>query len=147
MQGQCPRLTKFTWSDPQPARKGSDPPVSTQLSLHGQGQTVVPYTAVAPRPEPSVDMGDYLSVIRRRKALIATMTLVGLCLALFYSVVVATPTYVSDAIIQVRPVSSDLAAVNVDKAVNMGTEREIARSDSVATLAKTRLKSNLSLPD
>ena len=121
--------------------------MSTQLSLHGQGQTVVPYTAVGPRPEPSVDMGDYLSVIRRRKVLIATMTLAGLCLALFYSVVVATPTYVSDAAVQVRPVAGDLAAVNVDKAVNMGTEREIARSDSVAALAKARMKSNLSLAD
>jgi polysaccharide biosynthesis transport protein len=91
-----------------------------------------------------VDMGDYLSVIRRRKVLIATMTLAGLCLALFYSVVVATPKYVSDAGIQVRPITSD-SAVNIDRAINMGTEREIARSDNVAQLAKNRLKSDQSL--
>ena len=37
-------------------------------------------------------MGDYLSVIRRRKLLIAAMTLAGLALALFYSVAVAKPS-------------------------------------------------------
>jgi len=90
-------------------------------------------------------MGDYLAVLRRRKVLIAAMTLAGLALALFYSVAVATPTYVSASSIQIRPVSADPSAVNVDKAINMGTEREIARSDDVAQRAKDKLKSNATL--
>ena len=40
-------------------------------------------------------MGDYVSIIRRRKLLIAAMTLAGLALALFYSVAVAKPKYES----------------------------------------------------
>jgi capsular polysaccharide biosynthesis protein len=42
-------------------------------------------------------MTDYMSVIRRRKLLIAAMTLAGLALALFYSVAVAKPSYVSNS--------------------------------------------------
>jgi succinoglycan biosynthesis transport protein ExoP len=90
-------------------------------------------------------MGDYLAVLRRRKVLIAAMTLAGLALALFYSVAVATPTYVSASSIQIRPISADPSSVNVDKAINMGTEREIARSDDVAQRAKDKLKSNATL--
>lgn len=84
-------------------------------------------------------MGDYLSVLRRRKMLIAVTTLAGLALALFYSVVLATPTYVSGADVQVRPVSTEIVPDNLDRLVNMGTEREIARSDDVAALAKEKL--------
>ena len=84
-------------------------------------------------------MGDYLSVLRRRKGLIAVMTLAGLALALFYSMVLATPTYVSGSDVQVRPVSTDIVPANLDRLVNMGTEREIARSDDVANLAKSKL--------
>ena len=53
-------------------------------------------------------MGDYLSVIRRRKLLIAAMTLAGLALALFYSVAVAKPSYVSHAKVLVRPITADV---------------------------------------
>ena len=84
-------------------------------------------------------MGDYLSVIRRRKVLIAVSTLIGLGLALFYSVVVATPKYSSEADVQVRPVSTEVIPSNLDRLVNMGTERELARSDDVAQLTKNRL--------
>ena len=86
-------------------------------------------------------MGDYLSVIRRRKLLIAAMTLAGLALALFYSVAVAKPSYVSHAKVLVRPITTDVTPQGVDKLIVMGTEREIATSTDVATIAKDRMKS------
>ncbi|MGH9036273.1 MAG: YveK family protein, partial [Acidimicrobiia bacterium] len=95
-------------------------------------------------PDSSVDMGDYISVIRRRKVLIAAMTVAGLMLALFYSVILATPTYVSTSAVEVRPIVFDpFGGLNLDRELNMGTERELARSDSVAKLAKDKLKSDL----
>jgi capsular exopolysaccharide synthesis family protein len=88
-------------------------------------------------------MGDYISVIRRRKVLIASMTLAGLMLALFYSVILATPTYVSTSAVEVRPIVFDpFGGLNLDRELNMGTERELARSDSVAALAKDKLKTD-----
>ena len=86
-------------------------------------------------------MGDYVSVIRRRKLLIAAMTLAGLALALFYSVAVAKPSYVSHAKVLVRPITSDVTPQGVDKLIVMGTEREIATSADVTTIAKERMKS------
>ena len=86
-------------------------------------------------------MGDYISVIRRRKLLIAAMTLAGLALALFYSVAVAKPSYVSHAKVLVRPITADVAPPNVDRLIVMGTERDIATSIDVASLAKERMKS------
>ncbi|MGH8990488.1 MAG: polysaccharide biosynthesis tyrosine autokinase [Acidimicrobiia bacterium] len=96
--------------------------------------------------EASVEMGDYISVIQRRKVLIAAMTLAGLVLALFYSVILANPTYVSHSEVEVKPIVFDpFGGLNLDRELNMGTERELARSDSVAALAKEKLKSDKSL--
>ena len=88
--GRTPR-----WSEQE-----SDPLVSTRISS-----------------EPAVEMGDYLSVIRRRKLLIAAMTLAGLALALFYSVAVAKPSYVSDAKVLVKPITSDVTPASPDKLI------------------------------
>ena len=96
-------------AEPPSGAKESDPPVSTKISS-----------------DSSVEMGDYVSVIRRRKLLIAAMTLAGLALALFYSVVLATPSYVSHAKVQVRPIRLDCPPAP-DKLIVMGTERELAR--------------------
>jgi len=84
-------------------------------------------------------MGDYISVIRRRKLLIAAMTLAGLALALFYSVAVAKPSYVSHAKVLVRPITADVTPQAPDKLIVMGTERETATSTDVATIAKDRI--------
>jgi succinoglycan biosynthesis transport protein ExoP len=100
-----------------------------------------------PSLEPSVEMGDYLSVIRRRKVLIAAMTVAGLALALFYSTVLATPSYVAEAEVFVVPVTPPFQEVNLDRAVVMGTERELARSDSVAQMVKDRMKLKDSVSD
>ncbi|MGH8972773.1 MAG: polysaccharide biosynthesis tyrosine autokinase [Acidimicrobiia bacterium] len=90
-------------------------------------------------------MGDYISVIRRRKVLIAAMTLAGLALALFYSVI-SPKTYVSHAEVEVKPIVFDpFGGLNLDRELNMGTERELARSDSVAVLAKAKLKTDKSI--
>jgi capsular exopolysaccharide synthesis family protein len=88
-------------------------------------------------------MGDYVSIIQRRKLLIAAMTLAGLALALFYSVAIAKPSYVSSAKVLVRPITSDVSPQNVDRLIVMGTEREIATSTDVATIAKDLMKSPL----
>jgi capsular exopolysaccharide synthesis family protein len=91
-------------------------------------------------------MGDYFSVIQRRKVLIAAMTLAGLVLALFYSVALARPTYVSRSAVEVKPIVYDsFGGLNIDRELNMGTERELARSDAVAALAKEKLKSDQTL--
>jgi capsular exopolysaccharide synthesis family protein len=90
-------------------------------------------------------MGDYLSIIQRRKLLIAAMTLAGLALALFYSVAIAKPSYVSSAKVLVRPITSDVTPQNVDRLIVMGTEREIATSTDVATIAKDLMKSPLAV--
>jgi capsular exopolysaccharide synthesis family protein len=91
-------------------------------------------------------MGDYISVIQRRKVLIAAMTLAGLFLALFYSVILATPTYVSHSEVEVKPIVFDpFGGLNLDRELNMGTERELARSDIVASLAKAKMKSDKSI--
>src|SRR5205085_10678118 len=95
--------------------------------------------------ESSVEMGDYLSVIRRRKLLMSAMTLAGLALALFYSVAVATPSYVSHAKLLVSPITTEVTPQIVDKLVVMDTEREIATSVNVANIAKDRMKSTASV--
>jgi tyrosine-protein kinase len=87
-------------------------------------------------------MGDYLSVLRRRKLLISTLTLLGLGMALFYSMAIATPIYTSQSQVLVRPVLNDpfdASAAAADKVLNMGTERELVKSDSVAMKVKERL--------
>ncbi|HET9773279.1 MAG TPA: P-loop NTPase, partial [Acidimicrobiia bacterium] len=76
----------------------------------------------------------------RHRLGIAACTLAGLAAALFYSVVLATPSYVSHAEILVRPVTGAVST-QVDRAVAMGTEREIATSGRVARLAQDRLQS------
>lgn len=116
--------------------------------MHQSEKKAIPPVNTKSSPETSVEMGDYLSVIRRRKLLIAVITLAGLALALFYSLVLATPTYVSESEVQVRPITVDaFSEVNVERVVNMGTEREITRSDDVAQLARSRLKWATSLVD
>ena len=40
-----------------------------------------------------------------------------------------------------RPITSDVTPQGVDKLIVMGTEREIATSTDVATIAKDRMKS------
>lgn len=89
-------------------------------------------------------MGDYMSVIRRRKLLIAAMTLAGLALALFYSVAVAKPSYVSNAKVLVRPITPDVTPQNPDRLIIMGSEREIATSTDVAVMARDRINPNAS---
>ena len=87
-------------------------------------------------------MGDYLSVLRRRKLLIAAFTLLGLGMALFYSMAIATPIYTSNAQVLVRPVLNDpfdASSASADKVLNMGTERELVKSDTVAMTVKEKL--------
>ena len=93
-------------------------------------------------------MGDYISVIQRRRVLIAAMTLAGLVLALFYSVVLATPSFVSHAEVEVKPIAFDIfGGLNLDREINMGTERELARSDSVGVLAEEKLDTKKSVTE
>jgi capsular exopolysaccharide synthesis family protein len=83
----------------------------------------------------------YVAVIIRQRLVIASLTLAGVVLALFYSIVVADPTYASHAKVLVRPITSDVTPQSVDKLVVMGTERELATSATVALRAKEQLHS------
>ena len=90
---------------------------------------------------PAVPMADHMSVIARHQLALAVCVLSGLALALFYSVAVAKPSYVSHAKVLVRPVTGAVNPQGIDKLVAMGTEREIATSGRVALLVKQRLRS------
>jgi capsular exopolysaccharide synthesis family protein len=90
---------------------------------------------------------DLLGVFRRRKLLVAAVALAGLAAGLFYSVAIVTPSYRSTAAVLVRPITAAVTPAGVDQLVAMGSEREVAASGEVATLAKARLKTSLSITD
>lgn len=96
-------------------------------------------TISSERPSTS-DVAAYTAVLNRQRVLIAAMVLLGLLVASIYALGIARPSYVSHAKVWVRPIAPVLAP-QVDKAVAMGTERELARSASVAARALQRLGS------
>lgn len=94
--------------------------------------------------EGSVEIGDYLAVLRRRKSLIVCFGALFAGLALVYSYGMVKAVYASSAQVQVRPIAADSTSVRIDQVISMSTERELAGSDTVAVLVKERLKSPLS---
>jgi capsular exopolysaccharide synthesis family protein len=83
-----------------------------------------------------------LGVLRRRKMVVAAVTLAGLTAGLFYSVGIVIPSYRSTAAVLVSPITAAVTPPGVDQLVAMGTEREVAASGAVAALAKNRLQTN-----
>ena len=70
---------------------------------------------------------------------VATATLVGLTIALMYSIALAQPWYTSHTKVLVRPITEALAPQGIDRLVVMGTEREIVTSATVLARLGQRL--------
>ena len=95
------------------------------------------------RPE-SLELSDYLGVLRRRWWIVVVLAVVGAGLAGAY-VKVAPKSYTATALVQVNPVSSNAtaAAGRTSGAVNMDNEAQIAQSNTVASAAAQALHSPL----
>ena len=94
----------------------------------------------------AVQLSDYVAVLARRKLVLLVAVLLGVAAAVGYSYGIATPAYVSQASVLVRPVLDrpfNPGTGGIDKAVNMGTEKTVATSNAVAQIVKDTLK----LPD
>ena len=94
----------------------------------------------------AVQLSDYLAVLGRRKLVLVGCVALGVAAAAGYSYGIATPAYVSQAEVLVRPVVDrpfNPGTGGIDKAINMGTERTVATSNAVAQIVKDQLK----LPD
>jgi receptor protein-tyrosine kinase len=94
-------------------------------------------TLSATRPTETAELGDYVSVLRRRWRWPFVAALVGLALAYAYTQVV-TPVYTAHAQVLVTPQASSSTA-RPDQLVSMPTEAQIASSGDVAALARRTL--------
>lgn len=93
------------------------------------------------RPD-SLELSDYLGVLRRRWWIVVVLAVVGAGLAGAY-VKVAPKTYTATVLVQVSPVSNNAtaAAGRTSGAVNMDNEAQIAQSNTVASAAAQALHS------
>jgi capsular exopolysaccharide synthesis family protein len=94
----------------------------------------------------AVQLSDYIAVLARRKLVLLAGIVLGVAAAVGYSYGIATPAYVSQAEVLVRPVVDrpfNPGTAGIDKALNMGTEKTVATSNAVAQIVKDTLK----LPD
>src|SRR5437868_13566766 len=83
----------------------------------------------------AVQFSDYVAVLARRKLVLLAGVVLGVAAALGYSFGIATPAYVSQAEVLVRPVVDrpfNPGTAGIDKALNMGTEMTMATSNSLA---------------
>jgi Mrp family chromosome partitioning ATPase len=95
------------------------------------------------RPD-SLELSDYLGVLRRRWWIVVVLAVVGAGLAGAY-VKVAPKAYTAAALVQVNPLSNNAtsAAGRTGGAVNMDNEAQIAQSNTVASAAGQALHSPL----
>src|SRR5688572_5494160 len=92
----------------------------SRLSSLPRRKKAIPLVSTRFSPEPSVEMSDYISVIRRRKFVIAVMTLAGLALGLFYSSAIVEKSYSSQAEVFLTPITGAIFSETApDKAINM----------------------------
>lgn len=90
---------------------------------------------MAPNGETTVELSDYLAVLRRHKWLIVFAALLGTGAGLAYTLT-RSPVYTSTAKVLVSPRNE---TAPVETAVSMATEEEIVVSHEVATLAAEEL--------
>jgi non-specific protein-tyrosine kinase len=100
-----------------------------------------------PDTEATVDLRQYIAVVRRNRRLIAAITVGCLLLAGIYSFI-RTPIYTAKAKILLMPTLVNLTGpVDLEKSIDTNTEREIALSSSVAVLARKELGIEKSVQD
>ncbi len=95
-------------------------------------------TLSATRPTETAELGDYVSVLRRRWRWPLVCALLGLALAFAYTQV-ATPVYTAHAQVLVTPQSPSSSTARPDQLVSMPTEAQIAASGDVAEIARGTL--------
>lgn len=99
------------------------------------------------RPE-SLELSDYLSVLRRRWLIVLLLTVVGVVIAGAY-VKTATKMYTATSLVQVSPLSNNATAAvgRTSGSVNMDNEAQIVQSNTVASAAAQALHSPLGPQD
>ena len=98
-----------------------------------------------PPTEESVDLREYLDVLKRRAPVVVVTTLVALALAVGYSLR-QTSLYTGRAEVLVQP-TTDLgsSSVRLDQVISLETEARLLTSAPIAEAAKNLLDSNLSV--
>lgn len=96
------------------------------------------------RPD-SLELGDYLSVLRRRWWVVVLLVVIGIGAAAAY-VKIASKVYTGSVLVQVNPLpnSANAVAGRTTGNVNMDNEAQIVQSQQVSSLAARRLHSPLS---
>jgi capsular exopolysaccharide synthesis family protein len=101
--------------------------------------------SLPPTGEDSVDIREYLAVLRRRFLVIFILTALALGAAIGYSVV-QTPTYTAKAEVLVQaPMGFSNTNLRLDQVISLDTEARLVRSAPIAETAKATLGSPLSI--
>jgi tyrosine-protein kinase len=97
-----------------------------------------------PTPSGSVELRDYLAVLRRQLVLIVAITLLGAAAAAAYTFR-RTPVYESTASVLVRAITTNAfdPGQRVDQQLNMFNQRQLAQSEPVAAVAARSLQTTI----
>ncbi len=93
-----------------------------------------------------VDLRDYLHILRNRWWLVVGVTVVCVALALTFSVT-RTPKFTARTSVLVQPTVTGAQSLRPDQLISLETEVRIAKSASVANLARDELDVNSSATD
>jgi polysaccharide biosynthesis transport protein len=91
-----------------------------------------------PMADDSIDLREYVAVLRRRRSLVVVVTLAVVLLAGAYSFT-RTPVYTGHAAVLVEP-PSDSTSARPDQLVSLDTEARIVKSAPVARIAERTLQ-------
>jgi capsular exopolysaccharide synthesis family protein len=94
----------------------------------------------------TVELLDYVAVLRRQFLLIAISMTVGLVLALVYTLM-KTPTYTATAEVLVQPPTSNDAGLRIDQLISLETEVRLVTSAPIAQLAREELDTSRSIAE
>jgi non-specific protein-tyrosine kinase len=125
-------LPAIASSDLEPVRAGN----TSRKSVDAMSQ--------APPSAGSVELGHYVTVLRRQLALIVAFTVLGAAAAAFYSFR-RTPVYQASTSVLVRAITTNAFDPNqrVDQQLNMSNQRQLALSEPVAAVAAHALGTTL----
>jgi len=90
-----------------------------------------------------VDLRDYLVVLKRRKRLIAVLTLVCLVAAVLFTLT-QTKIYSATARVYVQPAITTSSVSNPGQPVNIQNEQQLVESTPVARLARSAMQTTVS---
>jgi polysaccharide biosynthesis transport protein len=112
-----------------------------RVGVHPFQERAVDTVSAAPAPEGSVELGDYLTVLKRQAALLLAVTLLGGAAAAAWSFR-RTPVYEATASVLVRAITTNAfdPGQRVDQQLNMINQRQIAMSEPVAAVAAKTLQ-------